>query len=228
MLGSGDAPRERAAEIDRRLRLIGTVYRANADVPLLELDYLPDGDAGTRLDLSTVDESDRGLVLDTVKAMSRTQRVTGLASDTARLMAAGYGSAAALSVADPAQVAERAGLDGSTASRYVLRAREAAGGAALSMFAAADLARLPGKGTHVLGPAPVAIGDWFTRIPGYAELFGDTAFCVCRHCRSVLSPAAYFVDLMWFVPDTADRQGVRGPPASIRCGCKADAPTCGA
>ena len=30
----------------------------------------------------------------------------------------------------------------------------------------------------------------------WANLFGDVSFCKCDHCRSVYSPAAYFVDLM--------------------------------
>lgn len=36
-------------------------------------------------------------------------------------------------------------------------------------------------------------------IPGYADLFGPQNYCNCKHCRSVLSPAAYFVDLMRFI-----------------------------
>ncbi|MDE3742115.1 neuraminidase-like domain-containing protein [Maribacter polysaccharolyticus] len=32
-----------------------------------------------------------------------------------------------------------------------------------------------------------------------ADLFGTQDFCDCEHCKSVLSPAAYFVDLMQFV-----------------------------
>ena len=32
-----------------------------------------------------------------------------------------------------------------------------------------------------------------------SDLFGSQNYCDCEHCRSVLSPAAYFVDLMQFV-----------------------------
>jgi hypothetical protein len=34
------------------------------------------------------------------------------------------------------------------------------------------------------------------RFPSMASLFGDLDFCQCEDCRSVLSPAAYFVDLL--------------------------------
>ncbi len=36
-------------------------------------------------------------------------------------------------------------------------------------------------------------------LPNYAELFGGLDMCDCQHCRSVLSPAAYFVDLLEFL-----------------------------
>jgi hypothetical protein len=36
-------------------------------------------------------------------------------------------------------------------------------------------------------------------IDGYADLFGNQNFCGCKHCRSIFSPGAYFVDLMRFI-----------------------------
>ncbi|MBL6448467.1 hypothetical protein JMN32_19295 [Fulvivirga sp. 29W222] len=36
----------------------------------------------------------------------------------------------------------------------------------------------------------------YSSIPGYTDLFGTLDYCECRHCNSILSPAAYFVDLM--------------------------------
>ncbi len=37
------------------------------------------------------------------------------------------------------------------------------------------------------------------RYPDWASLFAPLDFCDCRHCRSVLSPAAYLVDLLLFL-----------------------------
>jgi hypothetical protein len=37
------------------------------------------------------------------------------------------------------------------------------------------------------------------RFPTIAQLFGPLDFCACEDCRSVLSPAAYFVDLLHFL-----------------------------
>jgi hypothetical protein len=44
--------------------------------------------------------------------------------------------------------------------------------------------------------------DYQELIPGYNRLFGSLDYIECNHCRSVLSPAAYFVDLMRFVEET--------------------------
>ena len=36
----------------------------------------------------------------------------------------------------------------------------------------------------------------YNSLPSYQDLFGDLDFCTCPDCRSIFSPAAYFVDLM--------------------------------
>ena len=65
----------------------------------------------------------------------------------------------------------------------------------------------PSIGVHsppsVLDPAPANTSD----IIAYAKLeslFGSMDFCECDHCRSILSPAAYLVDLLQFLKSLAD------------------------
>src|SRR5439155_27296126 len=49
--------------------------------------------------------------------------------------------------------------------------------------------------THLLQrSASVAAG-----LPDYSDLFGPFKLCDCEDCRSVLSPAAYLVDLLTFL-----------------------------
>src|SRR5690606_36958345 len=50
---------------------------------------------------------------------------------------------------------------------------------------------------QVLGK--VVIADPPDSIPDWPSLFGSLDFCECQHCRSVLSRAAYFVDLLQFL-----------------------------
>jgi hypothetical protein len=37
---------------------------------------------------------------------------------------------------------------------------------------------------------------YFQNLPGYQDMFGSLDYCGCKDCKSVLGPAAYFVDLM--------------------------------
>lgn len=44
-------------------------------------------------------------------------------------------------------------------------------------------------------------------IPNWSTLFGSPDFCDCQECRSVLSPAAYFVDILQFLKHNAIEVG---------------------
>ena len=67
-----------------------------------------------------------------------------------------------------------------------------------------------GAGGQLLRSAPAAAsaasGDVIA-YPTLEQLFGSMDFCSCDHCRSVLSPAAYLVDLLQFIDKDA-------PPAN--------------
>ncbi len=53
-----------------------------------------------------------------------------------------------------------------------------------------------------------AKNELIKHFPTMESLFGSMDFCDCDHCRSVLSPAAYLVDLLHFVdPDASKWQG---------------------
>jgi hypothetical protein len=46
---------------------------------------------------------------------------------------------------------------------------------------------------------PAVVGNGLKAIPNWAQLFGSLELCECEDCRSVYSPAAYFVDLLQFL-----------------------------
>jgi transcriptional regulator with XRE-family HTH domain len=70
----------------------------------------------------------------------------------------------------------------------------------------------PSANGQVLRPAPLgskAAGPDVIAYPTLEQLFGSMDFCSCDECRSVLSPAAYLVDLLQFIdtaPPTADKK----------------------
>ncbi len=72
----------------------------------------------------------------------------------------------------------------------------------------------PAIGVHsppsVLDPVPTNAGD----VIAYAtleSLFGSMDFCACDHCRSILSPAAYLVDLLLFLDQPKPAAGTENP-----------------
>jgi hypothetical protein len=67
-------------------------------------------------------------------------------------------------------------------------------------------------GSSVQGVLPTldasAGSDLIKQFPTLESLFGSPDFCECPHCRSVLSPAAYLVDLLKFLdPDPTQWAG---------------------
>jgi hypothetical protein len=62
---------------------------------------------------------------------------------------------------------------------------------------AQNQASLQGPVTTVIPAAP----STSETIPGYASLFGASSYCGCSDCLSVLSPAAYYVDLLKWLKD---------------------------
>ena len=55
-----------------------------------------------------------------------------------------------------------------------------------------------GNAVYVI-PAPSVSPETLEKYPSLRSLFGDLDYCECRHCQSVLGPAAYLTDLMHFL-----------------------------
>lgn len=79
-------------------------------------------------------------------------------------------------------------------------------------------------GAHQMQAAPDASGQILRSAPNAAanagdviayptleELFGEMDFCACDHCRSILSPAAYLVDLLYFIDRPPTEAGRENP-----------------
>ncbi|HEY7769111.1 Tc toxin subunit A, partial [Longimicrobium sp.] len=58
---------------------------------------------------------------------------------------------------------------------------------------------VPGGGAPAPSPGAGTREQLIRHFPTLEGLFGTVDFCDCEHCRSVLSPAAYLVDLLRFV-----------------------------
>jgi hypothetical protein len=63
------------------------------------------------------------------------------------------------------------------------------------------------EGITESGPQPAAHASDIIAYPTLESLFGEMDYCTCEHCRSILSPAAYLVNLLKFIDVKADSQG---------------------
>jgi hypothetical protein len=66
-------------------------------------------------------------------------------------------------------------------------------------------------------PLPIADVDrasLIRRVPTMESLFGSMDYCECQDCQSVLSPAAYLVDLLQYVDIDAQTGPTRRPCGS--------------
>ncbi len=79
----------------------------------------------------------------------------------------------------------------------------------------------PGQeaGGQLLQPEPkgkaAANADDVLAYPTLEGLFGEMDFCACDHCRSILSPAAYLVDLLHFIDQTPTELLKENPQAVL-------------
>jgi hypothetical protein len=62
-------------------------------------------------------------------------------------------------------------------------------------------------GTYVIPETNLKIGGVGDIDPTLESLFGSLDFCDCKHCRSVLSPAAYLVDLLAYLNNAVASDG---------------------
>ncbi|MGI5413969.1 neuraminidase-like domain-containing protein [Streptomyces chartreusis] len=206
------------AELERRLRLLSAVLARNAGTDFLTLDYLPGSADVAALRLDGLDEHDRAMVLDTVKAFQRVHRVSPDPVVTRHVLENGFTAAGDITDRTLPEFQTAARLAEAEARQVYARAMEASVDANLQLFAVLDHALWVGDRSTALGSAAPTpeVGGYLRRLPGFDELLGVLGGCRCAHCSSVLSPAAYFVDLMSLIDRHITTQVFTGPRTNHR------------
>lgn len=195
-----------ARDVAARVALFESVHRLNqpasagaTGVDLLHIDYLPGSTSLPAVQFGGTPDGEKPLIVANLKAYQRVQAVTANASASLALLAAGYQSATRLSQVSSVQLAAETGIALGEATLYKERADRQTQRAALRWFSIHDTER----DRVLLGPRYFTAEPQadLAQLPGYAEMFGNIVRCECDPCFSVLSPAAYFVDLMHYVEE---------------------------
>jgi hypothetical protein len=198
------------ARVLERLGWLDRLRTQNPGVELLALDYSPGSADVKALDFHGLATAEQGMVVDTLKSHQRIHAITADVDDAQAILAAGYDSVLPIARTSTAQFARTTGLGEHAAAQYRATARTEANTVATMLGAVIDV--VVGGFNHVhVGNLGTDIDDFLRRLPGYETLFGALGFCNCGHCSSILSPAAYFVDLMSFVEGNVSDAVFTGP-----------------
>lgn len=207
---TGSPAGEAAKAATRRVGQLADVLARNPDVDFLDLDYLPGSADVGGLDFGDLSDEDRELVLADLRTDQRVQWVTLNPLASRQVKRAGLHSASAMATRTPRQLAEQTGLPPAEARAYHQRAVDRANVAALDWFRLYEVAR-----DHTTTPvrAIPQPHQFFRGLTGFRKLFEDQPWCACDDCQSVLSPAAYFVDLLHYIERWVLADSFTGPVA---------------
>jgi hypothetical protein len=198
---------EKTQSIARRQSALNQAWQIHPDLDLKVANFFPSEDQTAeafRVDLDVIDEDDRPFVRRALMSVQRVFQLSDSFDSTDKLLAQSIDSAA--KIADFNDVNELAlvtGLSFETAG--VIYGRAAAVRSQLVNFVSSfeDTAGHAAFNPSVLKEANAGSSTDLINVlkdlPGYSELFGPQNYCKCKHCQSIFSPAAYFVDLMKFI-----------------------------
>jgi len=123
----------------------------------------------------------------------------------ATIIASHVSSAISIAMSRPKKLAARTGLKEEKVARYYDKAKRIATGVTAHAGTVMDVVGGMFNDTAV-GNISTEVVGYLKEIPGFADFFGSQNFCNCKHCQSILGPAAYFVDLMCFVEENVTRE----------------------
>lgn len=136
-----------------------------------------------------------------LQTLQRTKALGATWRESAVLANAGFANALTIVRRNPGQLRESVGhrIEPARLEEIHLQATRVHDTTLASMALA--LPRFTGTGVAAM-PKLVVDATPLADHPTLQNLFGSLDTCACRHCRSVLSPAAYLVDLLQFIRDT--------------------------
>lgn len=204
---------ERKQEVERRTGL-ATRFMAESK-GLLGLDLTVGSPALKEVQFPAgTNAADQAMLLAHARTFQRTLSVTDDVAGAEALVRGGFHSALSIASSTIADLAKRAGLDPARAEFYYRRAKDIAVGVTGHFGSLIDTIKVK-PGTLPVGNTTPPVDGFLKEIPGFAEFFGNQDYCNCNHCQSILSPAAYFVDLMCFIDEQVTQPYFAGQPNHV-------------
>lgn len=185
--------------LDRMLKSLDKFRASNPELDLDTADFFNDRNESTGEPLSWtgVRQQDKEGVRKQMMAYQRMYKISPNAEFTRKLMERNWDSAYAISRVSREEMVNRTGLPEDQVDFIQRNAKDNAGKSQNAVIAIGKTANKRFRQLPSDNLDDSLLND-LKEIDGYDELFGLNSFCSCEHCRSIFSPAAYFVDLMYF------------------------------
>ena len=149
------------------------------------------------------------------KQLMATQRVLDLGDDAEtrqRLLSNGFDSANSIITQSQSEFVKKSGMSKDKAKEVYTKATHKATTAAHYAAAIRDVIQGGFSQVAVANIKPKNLYNDLKEIDGFEDLFGSQDYCDCKDCRSIFSPAAYFVDLMYFIESNITKKTFAGQP----------------
>lgn len=185
--------------------VIDKAWKSNAGLDLLRMDISKDSEARSRLNLAGLGPAERKAFIRDIQVRKGVAGAAGSTDIAETLLTKGITTPGTVS---PVRLANETGIPIARAANIHKRDIQRYGRLSHGLFTLID--------AHSGGLQNTAVGnlrrdkvvdfvrrsettETFDGLDNIQELFGDLDSCDCKHCNSILGPAAYFVDLMHFV-----------------------------
>ncbi len=178
--------------------LMERFFEANSGIDFLGLNYSPAGNSYANLDFGNMKEPERAIVLENLKTNQRLYRLTKDPDDAFGMKKAGYTGGHGIARDGFHEFVAKTGISEEAALTYYVNALRDAVNVDLLFGNFMDIIMNPLAGSPFENTSE-EIRSYLRRLGGYSDFFGGTSFCSCSHCRSIVGPVAYFVDLMDFI-----------------------------
>jgi len=199
ILKRGDnTEKEKHTAIKSRIETFERFFSNNPDIDIKGTNFFKSSPDSGSFNWEGIDTSDRMPIRKQCMAYQRVLKLSGRQEESSTLLDNGFDSAKSITALSREQFREKTGLSAAVSDNLYSSAQDIMINVNHSVEAVRDAIKGNFNDT-VVGNVDESLINDLKEIDGYEDLFGIQNYCDCDHCRSIFSPAAYFVDLMYFI-----------------------------
>jgi len=183
--------------INQRTQLLDTFLKNNPTIDIRYVDFFSEPDG---LNWTNISTDDKVLLRKQLLSSQRMMTLANSTDDRHSLLKTGLDSASAVVSLSESEFATTMGFDPVKAQTLHQGALHAAQTSSHYFQTIHDTLNGNFKDIASSNIDPSIVNE-LKKVDGIRDLFGPQKYCDCEDCRSVLSPAAYFVDTMEFIKE---------------------------